>query len=148
MFLAPDKSGDHVLIFFLFISPFLRISVHYRRKLHFISYITPFLKQRFSHHPVLLLLPSLPSAPSPPPFGRPPTSFRETNDPTVLSFPFCQMFATIFFSIISFHAKQAYNYGSINNNRTARFLHSIRWVTFSAQVRRNKKKKAVATTVE
>ncbi|CAM9228373.1 unnamed protein product [Scytosiphon promiscuus] len=44
-----------------------------------------------------------------------------------------EMFATIFFSIISFYAKQAFNYGSSNNQRTARFLYHVRWVTFSAQ---------------
>ncbi|CAN0490503.1 unnamed protein product, partial [Hapterophycus canaliculatus] len=44
------------------------------------------------------------------------------------------MFATIFFSIISFYAKQAFNYGSTNNHRTARFLYHVRWITFSAQV--------------
>lgn len=44
------------------------------------------------------------------------------------------MFATSFFSIISFYAKQAFNYGSTNNQRTARFLYNVRWITFSAQV--------------
>ncbi|CAN0130115.1 unnamed protein product [Pylaiella littoralis] len=44
-----------------------------------------------------------------------------------------EMFATIFFSIISFYAKQAFNYGSTNNQRTARFLYRVRWITFSAQ---------------
>lgn len=48
--------------------------------------------------------------------------------------PVYQMFATIFFSIISFYAKQAFNYGSVRNERTARFLYHVRWVTFSAQV--------------
>ncbi|CAN0391693.1 unnamed protein product [Ectocarpus sp. 12 AP-2014] len=44
-----------------------------------------------------------------------------------------EMFATIFFSIISFYAKQAFNYGSTNNHRTARFMYHVRWITFSSQ---------------
>lgn len=48
--------------------------------------------------------------------------------------PVPKMFATIFFSVISFYAKQSYNYGSTKNNRTASFLYHVRWVTFSAQV--------------
>lgn len=62
------------------------------------------------------------------------TLARVPAPPAPLS-PRTQMFATIFFSIISFYAKQAFNYGSTNNQRTARFLYHVRWITFSAQVK-------------
>lgn len=41
----------------------------------------------------------------------------------------CELYTTVFLSLVSFHGKQLYNFGSAHNTRVAQFLYTVRNVT-------------------